>query len=45
MKKLKRLAAVLLAGIMALALFTACSDSDPATRSLIQRWKEPIRKR
>lgn len=29
MKKLKRLAAVLLAGIMALALFTACSDSDP----------------
>ena len=27
MKKLKRLAAVLLAGIMALALFTACSDS------------------
>lgn len=29
MKKIKRLAAVLLAGIMALALFTACSDSDP----------------
>ena len=29
MKKLKRLAAVLLVGIMALALFTACSDSDP----------------
>ena len=29
MKKLKRLAAVLLAGIMALALFTACSDSNP----------------
>lgn len=29
MKKLKRLAAVLLAGIMALALFTACSDSKP----------------
>lgn len=29
MKKLKRLAAVLLAGIMALALFTACGDSDP----------------
>ena len=29
MKKLKRFAAVLLAGIMALALFTACSDSDP----------------
>lgn len=29
MEKLKRLAAVLLAGIMALALFTACSDSDP----------------
>ena len=29
MKKLKRLSAVLLAGIMALALFTACSDSDP----------------
>ena len=29
MKKLKRLAAVLLAGIMALALFTACSGSDP----------------
>lgn len=30
MKKLKRLAAVLLAGIVALALFTACSDSsDP----------------
>ena len=30
MKKLKRLAAVLLAGIMALALLTACSDSsDP----------------
>ena len=30
MKKLKRLAAVLLAGIMALALFTACSgSSDP----------------
>ena len=29
MKKFKRLAAVLLAGIMALALFTACSDSDP----------------
>lgn len=28
MKKLKRLAAVLLAGIMALALFTACSDSS-----------------
>ena len=29
MKKIKRLAAVLLAGIMALALFTACSDSNP----------------
>ena len=29
MKKIKRFAAVLLAGIMALALFTACSDSDP----------------
>ena len=29
MKKLKRFAAVLLAGIMALALFTACGDSDP----------------
>lgn len=29
MKKLKRLAAVLLAGIMALALFTACDSSDP----------------
>ena len=29
MEKIKRLAAVLLAGIMALALFTACSDSDP----------------
>ena len=30
MKKIKRLAAVLLAGIMALALFTACNDSsDP----------------
>lgn len=29
MKKMKRLVAVLLAGIMALALFTACSDSDP----------------
>ena len=29
MKKIKRLAAVLLAGIMALALFTARSDSDP----------------
>lgn len=29
MKKIKRLAAVLLVGIMALALFTACSDSDP----------------
>ena len=29
MKKLKRFAAVLLVGIMALALFTACSDSDP----------------
>lgn len=29
MKKIKRLAAVLLAGIMALALLTACSDSDP----------------
>lgn len=29
MKKIKRLAAVLLAGIIALALFTACSDSDP----------------
>ncbi len=29
MKKLKRLAAVLLAGIMALALFTACGGSDP----------------
>lgn len=30
MKKIKRLAAVLLAGIMALALFTACGDSsDP----------------
>lgn len=28
MKKIKRLAAVLLAGIMALALFTACSDSS-----------------
>lgn len=28
MKKLKRLAAVLLVGIMALALFTACSDSS-----------------
>ncbi len=28
MKKIKRFAAVLLAGIMALALFTACSDSD-----------------
>ena len=28
MKKLKRLAAVLLAGIMALALLTACSDSS-----------------
>ena len=27
MKKIKRLAAVLLAGIMALALFTACRDS------------------
>ena len=42
MKKIKRFAAVLLAGIMALALFTACSDSDPATRSLIPRWKAPI---
>ena len=29
MKKIKRLAAVLLAGIMALALFTACDSSDP----------------
>ena len=29
MKKLKRLAAVLLAGIMALALLTACGGSDP----------------
>ena len=29
MKKIKRFAAVLLAGIMALALFTACSDSNP----------------
>lgn len=29
MKKIKRLAAVLLAGIMALALLTACSGSDP----------------
>ena len=29
MKKIKRLAAVLLAGIMALALFTACGGSDP----------------
>lgn len=29
MKKLKRLAAVLLAGIMALALFTACDSSAP----------------
>ena len=29
MEKLKRFAAVLLAGIMALALFTACGDSDP----------------
>ncbi len=29
MKKIKRFAAVLLAGIMALALLTACSDSDP----------------
>lgn len=29
MKKLKRLAAVLLVGIMALALFTACGGSDP----------------
>ena len=29
MKKLKRLAAVLLAGIMALALLTACDSSDP----------------
>lgn len=29
MKKLKRFEAVLLAGIMALALFTACGDSDP----------------
>ena len=28
MKKLKRFAAVLLAGIMALALFTACGDSS-----------------
>ena len=29
MKKIKRLAAVLLAGIMALALLTACGGSDP----------------
>lgn len=29
MKKIKRLAAVLLAGIMALALLTACDSSDP----------------
>ena len=29
MKKIKRFAAVLLAGIMALALFTACGGSDP----------------
>lgn len=28
MKKIKRLAAVLLAGIMALALLTACSGGD-----------------
>ena len=45
MKKLKRLAAVLLAGIMALALFTACSDSsdpgnpefDPKVESAYQK--------
>lgn len=34
MKKIKRLAAVLLAGIMALALFTACSDSDSGNPEL-----------
>jgi predicted component of type VI protein secretion system len=34
MKKIKRLAAVLLAGIMALALFTACSaSSTPASHT------------
>ena len=32
MKKIKRLAAVLLAGIM--ALFTACSDSDSGSPEL-----------
>lgn len=45
MKKLKRLAAVLLAGIMALALFNACSDSsdpgnpefDPKVESAYQK--------
>lgn len=34
MKKIKRLAAVLLAGIMALALLTACSDSDSGNPEL-----------
>ncbi len=45
MKKIKRFAAVLLAGIMALALFTACSDSsdpgnpefDPKVESAYQK--------
>ena len=42
MKKLKRLAAVLLAGIMALALFTACSDSDPGNPEFDPKVEAPI---
>ena len=42
MKKIKRFAAVLLAGIMALALLTACGGSGSDNPEFTPRWKAPI---